>query len=84
MNVQVCRLCLQEKTSDETILIDIFGSFANEQGKPNFCDKINWISGLKVSFNVIIDGFISLIYFHFCRYIKMMACLQWFVTSVWS
>lgn len=48
MNVQICRLCLQEKTSDETILLDIFGSFANGEGKANFCDKINWISGLKV------------------------------------
>lgn len=48
MNINICRLCLQENTSDETILVDIFGSFANEEGKPNFSDKINWISGLKV------------------------------------
>ena len=48
MNINICRLCLQENTSDETILVDIFGSFANEESKPNFSDKINWISGLKV------------------------------------
>jgi hypothetical protein len=52
MNIQVCRLCLLEKASDES-MVDIFGSISNEIGKSNFCDKIderiNWISGLKVS-----------------------------------
>lgn len=50
MNIKICRLCLQENTSDSTtILVDIFES----EGKSNFCEKINWISGLNVRVYII-------------------------------
>jgi hypothetical protein len=61
MDIEICRLCLQEKISDETILIDIFGSFINQEGKAKFCDKIKWISGLTVNDLKIIKMTLKLI-----------------------
>lgn len=46
---QICRLCLEEKTDNETVLVDIFSSFVNETGKVKLIEKIYSTTGVKVS-----------------------------------
>lgn len=46
---QICRLCLEEKTNNETVLVEIFSSIVNEAGKAKLIEKIFSTTGIKVS-----------------------------------
>jgi hypothetical protein len=45
---QVCRLCLEKKINEETVLVDIFSTVVNLPGKTQLCEKINLLANLKV------------------------------------
>lgn len=45
---QICRLCLEEKTNNETVLVEIFSSIVNEPGEIKLSEKINQLSGILV------------------------------------
>jgi hypothetical protein len=46
---QICRLCLEEKTNNETVLVEIFSACVNEPGKEKLNNKIFRTIGVKVS-----------------------------------
>ncbi|XP_070496843.1 zinc finger protein piragua-like [Chironomus tepperi] len=48
---QICRLCLKEKTDNETVLVDIFSSLVNETGKVKLIEKILSTTGIKITRN---------------------------------
>ncbi|KAL7028435.1 hypothetical protein ACKWTF_005830 [Chironomus riparius] len=48
---QICRLCLEEKTDNETVLVDIFSSLVNEAGKVKLIEKILSTTGVKITRN---------------------------------
>ncbi|KAG5684940.1 hypothetical protein PVAND_014148 [Polypedilum vanderplanki] len=45
---QICRLCLEEKTNNDTVLVEIFSAFINEPGKEKLNDKIRSLTGLSI------------------------------------